>query len=310
MKKIIFLFPGQGSQKVGMGIDFVENFPAAKIIFEKSSYRLKKDILELCATGPEEALKDTRNTQPSIVTVSSAIFEVVRNEFNIIPDGVAGHSVGEYSALYAAGVLAFEDTVFLVNKRAEFMQDSADAFGEGGMAAVIGMDDEKVIEICEKFGDKKVQAANFNSPGQVVISGEKNAITKIIPVLKENGARMVKELAVSGPWHSKYMEQAKTNLAGVVDEFKFNNPVCDYFPNVTANRERVGDEIKRLLIEQLTMPVLWTESMTNAAKLGYDLFVELGPGKVLTGLLKRINPEIQSFNIETIQDLEQFKGLL
>ncbi len=310
MKKIIFIFPGQGSQKVGMGIDFIETFPAAKMIFDQASDRLDKDIFELCRTGPEEVLKDTRNTQPSIVTVSSAIFEVVKKEFKVEPLAVAGHSVGEYSALFAGNILPFKDSVFLVSQRAGFMQDAADSFGEGGMAAVIGMEDKKIIEICQKFGEDKVQAANFNSPGQVVISGDKNIISKIIPVFKENGARMVKELAVSGPWHSKFMEPAREKIKSIIHEFKFQNPLCDYFPNVTGQSEYAGINIRELLIDQLIQPVLWTDTMKNAGDLNPDIFVEVGPGKVLTGLLKRINPDLTSMNIETVQDLELFSKLL
>lgn len=306
-EKTAFLFPGQGSQKVGMGIDFYENYQEAKDVFELASDTLKIDVPKLCAEGPEQALKQTRNTQPLIVTVSCAILEVVFKQFKLEPYAVAGHSVGEYSAIVAGNVVDFRDSVYLVSRRADLMQTAADQYGKGSMAAVIGLSDESVIEICEKFGEDKVQAANFNSHGQVVISGDRDLVLSMIPRFKEAGARLVKELAVSGPWHSRFMEPARLELKKEFDKKDFRNPEPLYFANVSGAAADTGKQIKDLLISQLTNPVYWTKTITEMKNAGISRFIEIGPGNVLTGLMKRIDRELETFNISCVEHLDKLE---
>ncbi len=308
--KLAFLFPGQGAQFVGMGVDFAEKFKEAAAVFEKASDKLNIDILDICKVGPEEVLKDTRNTQPCIVTVSIAILEVFKKQFNLQPTYIAGHSVGEYSAISAGEILSFEDSVYLVTQRAKFMQDAADEFGKGSMAAVIGLDDDKVREICDEFGRDNIQPANFNSPGQVVVSGEKEKIEELMPKFKEAGAKLVKELSVSGPWHSRFMEPAIEKLKVVFSNFEFKDPNCFYIPNITAKPTKSGLEIKDLLIKQLNNPVLWTDSIKKIKDMEVDLCIEMGPGQVLTKLMKRIDREIQAVNISKLEDIEKVHALL
>ncbi|MDD5593528.1 MAG: ACP S-malonyltransferase [Candidatus Margulisbacteria bacterium] len=286
--KTAFVFPGQGSQSVGMGKDLAEQF------LDRANAVLGFDLKKLCFEGPEDELKKTEVQQPAIFTVSAAAFSLLRSK-NISCDVVAGHSLGEYSALFAAGALSFEDGVKLVNLRGKFMQQAVPA-GLGAMAAVLGGEREMITNVCLEIGN--VWPANFNSPGQVVISGEKDAVQKAGEKMKAAGAKKIIPLAVSAPFHCPLMQPAADQLAAELDKIKFNDAAVPVFANVTAGPVMTGSEIKRLLIQQVTAPVLWEDSVKNMVAQGVGRFIEVGPGKVLAGLIKKIDPnvEVKSFS--------------
>ena len=299
MNKIAFVFPGQGSQKIGMGKDLIENYPEAVILFNKANEALKEervDIGKICFEGPEEELKNTVNAQPAILTISTILYELLRKN-KIKPSIVAGHSLGEYSALVASSAIKFEDAVKLVRKRGEFMQ-SATLEETGSMLAIIGLEKDEITKMCEKINDIGiVEIANHNSPTQIVVSGEIKALEKLSVMAKEKGARMAIPLKVSAPFHSSFMETAKDNLARYLEKVKINNPKIPISCNVSTGYINNKEEIKSALIKQMTHPVNWVDSMIKMKSEGINYFIEVGPGKVLKGLIEQIIPESKVFSV-------------
>lgn len=287
-----YIFPGQGAQFKGMGQDLYEKSPLAKELFEKANDILGFSITDVMFEGSVEDLKKTRVTQPAIFLHSVILTKVLGDAFK--PDMVAGHSLGEFSALVASNVLKFEDALKLVSKRAIAMQHACE-IEESTMAAVLGLEDHMVEAIC---ADTKgiVVAANYNCPGQLVISGELLAVEKACEELKERGARRAMVLPVGGAFHSPLMEPAREELAAAIEETKFGNPICPIYQNVTTFAVTNPEDIKKNLIFQLTAPVKWTQSVQNMIKDGATEFIEVGPGKVLQGLVKKIdrNAEVSS----------------
>lgn len=306
MSKVAFVFPGQGSQTVGMCKAFYDQYPVAKRVFEEADEALGFSITKLCFEGPEDQLRLTFNTQPAILTASTACAAVLK-EHGISCDVAAGHSLGEYSALVNAGAMAFADAVRVVRKRGQFMQEAVPV-GEGSMAAVLGLDSDKIVEICrqaEAESGEAVQAVNFNCPGQVVIAGAVAAVNKAIEALKAAGAKRAILLPVSAPFHSTLMQPASERLGEVLADVKINDAKIPVVANVTAQEVISGDEIKKLLVKQAAMPVLWETSVRNMVAGGVDTFVEVGPGKVLTGFTKKIAKGMPGLNVEDPESLEK-----
>lgn len=300
-QKIAFLFPGQASQYVGMGKDLYENSTIAKEYFDKACDILGFDIKKVCFEGPEEDLKQTKITQPAIYIHSSIIANLLKD---IKPSMTAGHSLGEYSAVTAAKSISFEDGLKLVSLRGELMQ-MAGELNKGTMAAIIGLDIIKIEEACKLASDEGiVQLANFNSKDQVVISGSTNAVKKAMQIAKEFGAKIVKELVVSGAFHSPLMEPAKEKLNQKLYEIKFNEAEFPIYSNVSAKPSKSGEEIRENLSKQLTSPVLWLDTINNMNNDGLEIVIETGPGKVLQGLVKKINPNLKIFGVDKFSDIE------
>ncbi len=286
-----YVFPGQGAQYVGMGKDLYETSPIAKELFEKANEILGFRITDIMFDGTEEELRQTRVTQPAVF-----LHSVISAKVNATdqPDMVAGHSLGEYSALVICGALAFEDGLRLVAKRAEAMQRACELH-PSTMAAVIGLSDNEVDEICYGITDQIVVAANFNCPGQVVISGSLEGIDKACALLKEHGAKHALKLNVSGAFHSPLMQPAAIDLQEVIIATTFHEPTCPIYQNVNAYPQTNPAEIKRNLVAQLTAPVRWTQTVRNMINDGATAFQEFGPGDVLKGLIRKINPEVETF---------------
>ena len=305
--KIAFLFPGQASQYVGMGKDLYENSTVAREYFDKACDILGFDIKKVCFEGPEENLKQTKITQPAIYIHSSIIAYLLKD---IKPSMTAGHSLGEYSAVAAAKSISFEDGLKLVSLRGELMQ-MAGEMNKGTMAAIVGLDIIKIEEACKLASDVGVvQLANFNSKDQIVISGSINAVKKAMQIAKEFGAKIVKELVVSGAFHSPLMEPAKEKLNQKLNEIKFNEAEFPIYANVSAKPTKSGEEIKNNLSKQLTSPVLWLDTINNMSNDGLEIAIEAGPGKVLQGLVKKINPNLKIFGVDKFIDIENiFKSL-
>lgn len=288
MKKA-YVFPGQGAQYTGMGKDLYDTNPTAREMFDKADTILGFKISEIMFSGTDEELKQTRVTQPAIFLHSVALAATLGEEFR--PDMVAGHSLGELSALTAAGALSFEDGLRLVAARAEAMQKACEV-RPSTMAAVIALADEKVEEVCAGI-DGVVVAANYNCPGQVVISGEMESVQAACVALKEAGAKRALPLNVSGAFHSPIMEPARAELQAAIEATEFHQPICPVYQNVDAQPHSNPDEIKQNLIAQLTSPVRWTQSVERMVADGATTFEELGPGQVLQGLIKKINKEVE-----------------
>jgi [acyl-carrier-protein] S-malonyltransferase len=305
MGKIAFIFPGQGSQTVGMGKDIAESDANARALFQAADERLGFSLSSLIFEGAQETLTLTYNAQPALLTTSIALLEKVK-EAGIAADYVAGHSLGEYTALVAAGALSFADAVYAVRKRGEFMEEAVPA-GAGTMAAVLGMDAaalEAVTNEVSAQGDP-VQLANLNCPGQIVISGSKAGVEKAGQLAKERGAKRVIPLEVSGPFHSSLMKPAAGNLQEVLNGIAIHDAKIPVIANVTAEPVVKKEEISRLLIEQLYSPVRWEESVKTMIALGVDTFIEIGPGKVLSGLVKKIDRNVR---VHAVNDLETLKS--
>ncbi|MBP2642182.1 MAG: fabD [Firmicutes bacterium] len=305
MSKTAFVFPGQGSQSVGMGKELYDNFTVAKAVFEEADEALGFSITDLCFNGPEEALMKTYNTQPAILTVSVACYRVLK-EAGLNADIVAGHSLGEYSALVAAGALSFQDAVVLVHKRGQFMQQAV-PFGEGSMAAILGMDRSKIIEICkavEKQGNT-VQAVNFNCPGQVVIAGKTEAVLIAVDEMKKEGAKRAVQLPVSAPFHSTLMKPAADKLAAELDKITVQNAEIPVVANINGEIVTQGNDIRASLVRQAASPVLWEDCVAQMLSYSADVFIEVGPGKVLTGFTKKISKESTTFNVEDVASLQK-----
>lgn len=296
MKKA-FVFPGQGAQFVGMGKDMYENSELAKELFEKANEVLGFRITDLMFEGTDEDLRQTKVTQPAIFLHSVILTKAYADKFT--PSMVAGHSLGEFSALVAAGALDFEDGLKLVYKRALAMQKACEAV-PSTMAAVIGLADEKVEEICASI-DGVVVPANYNCPGQLVISGSHEAIDAACEKLSEAGARRALKLPVGGAFHSPLMDPAKEELAAAIEQTTFKSPICPVYQNVSTKAETDPEVIKKNLVAQLTAPVKWTQSVQNMVADGMEQLVECGPGAVLQGLMKKINKEVPTTSIEKLE---------
>lgn len=306
MGKVAFIFPGQGSQKVGMGFDLANEYDVCKKIFDAADERLQFSLSEIIFSGPAETLKKTENTQPALLTTSIAILELLK-EHGISADYVAGHSLGEYTALVAANAMSFEDAVYTVRKRGLFMEEAV-PFGQGAMAAVLGMDREQLESVTKEVTENGdlVQLANLNCPGQIAISGTKTGVEKASLLAKEKGARRVIPLEVSGPFHSELMKPAAEKLAAVLDEVAISNAEIPVIANVCADIMQEADDIKQKLIEQIYSPVLWEDSVRKLLELGVDTFVEIGPGNVLTGLVRKVDRSVKTYNVSDKESVMKF----
>lgn len=310
--KLAFVFPGQGSQAVAMLNDFAQN-ETVQSTFKEASNALGYDLWQLVAQGPAEKLNQTNYTQPALLTASVALWRAWQEESNVIPTILAGHSLGEYSALVCAGVISLTDGVKLVEKRGEYMQACVPA-GVGAMAAVIGLDDQSIIDACAQAQDSHqvkevVAAVNFNSPGQVVIAGHKAAVERAGELCNTAGAKRVLPLPVSVPSHCALMNGAADKLATDLESITFNTPIINVVNNVDVSIETNSEAIKAALIKQLYSPVRWSETITLLGEQGVTQMVEVGPGKVLQGLAKRINKAIKCVSFNTNDSLAKAKEL-
>jgi len=283
-----YVFPGQGAQFIGMGKDLYDKSPLAKEMFERANILLGFRITDLMFSGTDEDLKQTKVTQPAIFLHSTILAAVPGNSFK--PDMVAGHSLGEFSALVANKALTFEDGLILVSKRAMAMQKACEK-SPSTMAAILGLDDKIVEDVCASV-QEVVVPANYNSPGQIVISGTNEGIDKAIEILKEKGAKRAIKLSVGGAFHSPVMEPARLELETAINNTSFSKPICPVYQNVNANPSVDPEVIKLNLVAQLTSPVRWTQSVINMIAAGATSFVEVGPGNVLSGLIKKVNREV------------------
>ena len=307
MKATAFIFPGQGSQYVGMGKEFFENFREARDVFQEADDVLHLPISSLCFQGPEEALKLTENTQPAVLTTSIAILRVLQAEKGVVPHVAAGHSLGEYSALVVSGALAFADAVQIVRLRGRFMQEAVPV-GEGAMAAILGMERGEVEKLCEEAAQGEVLTpANFNCPGQIVIAGHAKAVERAMERVKQEGKKAV-PLPVSAPFHSPLMKPAGERLEKILEGIPIQDLKIPVVTNVEADINRSKERVKELLVTQVWSPVRWEESMQKITGDGIEQILEIGPGKLLSGLMKRINPKVETKNIEDIQTLKKISS--
>jgi len=297
MSKLAFLFPGQASQYPGMGKELAEKFPAARRVFEEADESAGFPVSQLCFEGSEEALKLTENTQPAILTVSTAAFRALE-EKGVRPDYVAGHSLGEYSGLVAAGTMRFADAVRAVHHRGRYMQEAVPA-GVGAMAAILGLSRAQVEQICKKAADGEVVApANWNSPEQTVISGHATAVKRAVEIASASGAKRAVVLPVSAPFHSPLMMPAQQRLEEYLRKIDFEPLRVPLVTNVDADLIEGGEEARGALVRQVSLPVRWEESMRELIQLDVTTFVEVGPGRVLSGLLRQIDRSVHCFNVE------------
>lgn len=303
MSKLAFLFPGQASQYPGMGRNLAESFSESKAVFDEADAALGFSISKLCFEGSEEELKQTENTQPGILTVSVAAYRILEKR-GIVPDYVAGHSLGEYSGLIAAGALDFSTGVKLVRKRGQYMQEAVPA-GEGAMAAIMGLSPADVTEICKKAANGDVVSpANLNSPEQIVISGTAAAVKRAVEIASQGGAKRAVILPVSAPFHCSLMAPAQKRLEPELRAAAFGALKFPLVTNVDAEAITSGEEARDALIRQVTMPVRWLDSVHEMIENGVTIFVEVGPGRVLFGLLRQIDRSVRCFNVEDAASLQ------
>jgi len=308
MKPTAFIFPGQGSQYVGMGKELHDNFRVAREVFEEADDALHFSISSLCFEGPEETLRLTENTQPAILTTSMAALRVLQNEKGVNPQLTAGHSLGEYSALVASEALTLVEAVQIVRLRGRFMQEAV-PLGEGAMAAILGMEREQIEELCEEVSSGEVLTpANFNCPGQIVIAGHSRAVQRAIERVKQNGKKAI-PLPVSAPFHSPLMKPAGLRLEKAFEGISIRDLKVPVVTNVEAEVNTSRDRVKPLLVDQVVSPVRWEESMRTMIKEGIEQVLEIGPGKVLSGLMKRIDPRIETRNLEDLQTLKKIDSI-
>lgn len=300
-KKIAFIFPGQGAQAVGMGKDLFENYDVAKKVFETADKVLGKSVTSMCFEGPEEDLKQTVNTQPAIVTMSIAALEAFKSQLKVIPTYTAGHSLGEYCAMYCSGVMDLETTLKAIQKRADLMGQVKG----GAMAAILNAPAGSLEEVLKKASEVGyVDVANYNSPAQVVITGDEAAVAKAGELLMEAGARRVVPLAVSGAFHSKFLENAGKEFVSFVADLDISSASIPVVTNVDAAATIAADDFKNKMPRQIYSSVHWTQTIENMIKNGVDTFVEIGPGKVLAGLNRKINSDVKTFNVYDKESLE------
>jgi len=302
MGGVVFLFPGQGSQFAGMGRELADAFPAARTVFEEADRVLGFPLSQLCFSGPEEQLKLTENTQPALLTVSIAAYRLLE-EKGVRPNFVAGHSLGEYSALVAAGALKFADALRLVRQRGKYMQEAVPA-GQGAMAAILGMPPGRVAEICRKADQGTVAPANLNSPEQTVISGDAAAVKSAVELASASGAKRAVMLPVSAPFHSELMRPAQERLEKDLRATQFADLKIPLVTNVDAGVITTGAQAREALIRQVTLPVRWEESIRELIEEGATTFVEVGPGRVLSGLLRQIDRSVHTLNVEDPKSLQ------
>lgn len=308
MKRIpmqAFVFPGQGSQYPGMGQDLVDEFDEARQVFDEADEALGFSLSRLCFEGPEEQLRLTEKTQPAMLAVSIALFRILEKRENV-PDYVAGHSVGEYAALVAAGGLDFQDAVRLVHQRGRFMQEAVPV-GEGAMAAVMGLELSDVKQICQEAAlGEVVSPANINTADQIVISGHRRAVERAAALAQVRGARKVRSLPVSAPFHCGLMKPAQERLARVLEEITFQDLRVPLVNNLEAREVRDATGAREGLIGQVSSPVLWSESIERLVEAGVSTFVEVGPGRVLRGLIRRIAPSVKVYNVGNREQVESY----
>ncbi|HXH49831.1 MAG TPA: ACP S-malonyltransferase [Terriglobia bacterium] len=307
MSEIAFLFPGQGSQAPGMGLELAEHFTRAREVFDEADAALGFPLSKLCFEGPAEELQLTANTQPAILAVSVAAARVLE-EKGIRPDYVAGHSLGEYSALVTVGSIELADALRLVRKRGEYMQEAVPV-GQGAMAALLGLEEGAVDEICRQAaGDEVVSAANLNSPGQIVIAGNRTAVERAVELAKARCARRAILLNVSAPFHCSLMKPAQDRLSVDLDGVSISDPRVPLVNNADAVVVRTAEDVRDGLKRQVTSPVRWTDSMLALRRVGADVFVEAGPGKVLSGLMRQIDGEARTWRAGDVASLEEVVG--
>ena len=304
-ENLAFIFPGQGSQKVGMLADLAAAYPVVEETFAQASEVLGYNLWQLCQDGPQEELNKTECTQPLLLTSSVAIWRVWQQQGGAVPALLTGHSLGEWSALVCAGIVQFQDAVKIVQLRGRYMQEAVPA-GEGAMAAIIGLDDDAINKACEDAAqDEVVAAVNFNSPGQVVIAGSAGAVERASELCKEAGAKRAMPLPVSAPFHTSLMKPAADRLLETIEATVFSAPQIPVIHNVTAAVEAEPEAIKRLMYEQIYTPVPWVDCTKALVAAGIESAVECGPGKVLAGLCKRIDKSISAYGAETPADIDK-----